>query len=123
VPDGTIEIITGRQQRRRWSVAEKPRIVAGGQESGARVSDAAARHDVYPSLLHGRRRLVRDGRFAPDAALNFVPVRLAAMPDDSPALDASTAAIEIVLPSGGRVLIRRDTPVPMPRTVTRAPGD
>jgi transposase len=127
VPDGTIEIITGRERRRRWSVAEKLGIVAESQESGARVCDVAARHDVYPSLLHGWRRLVREGRLVPDTALSFVPVRLASSPDDVPAaepsLAASTdraAAIEVVLPSGGRVLIRRDTPVPMLRAVIQA---
>lgn len=125
--DGTIEIITGRERRRRWSVAEKLRIVAESQEPGARVCDVAVRHDVYPSLLHGWRRLVREGRLVPDAALNFVPVRLAALPDDSPVSDASpasstdrAAAIEVILPSGGRVLIHRDTPVPMLRAVISA---
>jgi transposase len=48
-----IEIITGRERRRRWSVAEKPRIVAESQEPGARVCDVAARYDVSPSLLYG----------------------------------------------------------------------
>ena len=129
--DGTIEIITGRERRRRWNVAEKLRIVAESQETGARVCDVAARYDVYPSLLHGWRRLVREGRLAPDAAFNFVPVRLAAVPDDSPVLEPSPAAstdrgmaaIEIVLPSGGRVLIRRDTPVAMLRAVIQALRD
>ena len=125
MPDGTIEIITGRERRRRWSVAEKLRIVAESQEPGVRICDVAARYDVYPSLLHGWRRLVRQGRLVPEAALNFVPVRLAASPDDVPAsepspaspLDRETAAIEVVLPSGGRVLIRRDTPVPTLRAM------
>lgn len=128
MPDGTIEIITGRERRRRWGVAEKLRIVAESEEAGARVCDVAARYDVYPSLLHGWRRLVRQGRLVPDAALNFVPVRLAASPDDiqpseaapSSSADRGTAAIEVVLPSGGRVLIHRDTPVPMLRAVIAA---
>jgi transposase len=128
VPDGTIEIITGRERRRRWNVAEKLRIVAESQESGARICDVAARHDVYPSLLHGWRRLVREGRLVRDTTLSFVPVRLAASPDDRPApepaaassTDRETAAIEVVLPSGGRVLIRRDTPIPMLRAVIAA---
>src|SRR5258708_34010222 len=57
-----IEIITGRERRRRWSVAEKLRIVAESQEPGVRVCDVAARHDVSPSLLHGWRHLARQGR-------------------------------------------------------------
>jgi transposase len=131
VPDGTIEIITERECRRRWGVAEKLRIVAESQESGARVCDVAARYDVYPSLLHGWRRLVREGRLGPDTALNFVPVRLAPSPGDvaaaepspSSSTDREAAPIEVVLPSGGRVLIRRDTPASMLRTVITALRD
>jgi transposase len=127
VVGGTIEIITGRERRRRWGIAEKLRIVAESQESGARVCDVAARYDVYPSLLHGWRRLFREGRLRARDALDFVPVRLTSSPDDIPAPPASTdrrpAAIEVVLPSGGRVLIRRDTPVPMLRAVIAALRD
>ena len=54
--DGMIEIITGRERRRRWSIVEKLRIVAESQEPGVRVCDVAARHDVSPSLLHGWRK-------------------------------------------------------------------
>ncbi len=42
---GVVEIITGRERRRRWSVADKLRIIAEAQEVGARVCDVAARHD------------------------------------------------------------------------------
>lgn len=122
--DGTIEIITGRERRRRWGVAEKLRIVAESEESGARVCDVAARYDVYPSLLHGWRRLVREGRLGRRDALDFMPVRLASPTDGVPAptspTDREPAAIEVVLPSGGRVLIRRDTPVAMLRAVIAA---
>ena len=43
-----IEIITGLERRRRWSVVEKLRIVAESQEPGARVCDVAARHEREP---------------------------------------------------------------------------
>jgi len=52
-----IEIITGRERRRRWGIAEKFRIVAESLESGARVCDVAVRYDACPSLLQGWRRL------------------------------------------------------------------
>jgi transposase len=121
-----IEIITGRERRRRWSVAEKPRIVAESQEPGARVCDVAVRHDVSPSLLHGWRYLARQGRLRSGDAIDFVPVRLSSSMSNGPAppqptppasMDHGTAAIEVVLPSGGKVLIRRDTPVAMLRAV------
>jgi transposase len=120
-----IEIITGRERRRRWSVAEKLRIVAESQEPGVRVCDVAARHDVSPSLLHGWRYLARQGRLRSGDAIDFVPVRLASSNSDVPtpqlpppsSADHGAAAIEVVLPSGGKVLIRRDTPVAMLRAV------
>ncbi len=120
-----IEIITGRERRRRWSVVEKLRIVAESQEPGARVCDVAARHDVSPSLLHGWRYLSRQGRLRSGDAIDFVPVRLASslneasapQPTPPAAVDHGAAAIEVVLPSGGKVLIRRDTPVAMLRAV------
>ena len=120
-----IEIITGRERRRRWSVVEKLRLVAESQEPGARVCDVAARHDVSPSLLHGWRYLSRQGRLRSGDVMDFVPVRLAssmsdvATPEPTPpvTVDHGTAAIEVVLPSGGKVLIRRDTPVAMLRAV------
>jgi transposase len=120
-----IEIITGRERRRRWSIAEKLRIVAESQEPGVRVCDVAARHDVSPSLLHGWRHLARQGRLTSGDNIDFMPVRLASSASDVPApqptppasVDHRPAAIEVVLPSGGKVLIHRDTPVAMLRAV------
>ena len=60
--DGTVEIITGKERRRRWSIEEKLRIVSEVEEPGARVTDVAERHEVYPSLLFNWRRQVREGR-------------------------------------------------------------
>jgi transposase len=122
---GMIEIITGRERRRRWSVVEKPRIVAESQESGTRVCDVATRHDVSPSLLHGWRHLARQGLLRSGDAIAFVPVRLAPSMSDDPAprsappasVDRGVAAIEVVLPLGGKILIRRETPVAMLRAV------
>ena len=54
--NGTVEIIGGRERRRRWGLEEKLRIVVETQEPGACIREVAARHDVYPSLLHNWRR-------------------------------------------------------------------
>ena len=75
---GTIEIITGRERRRRWSIEEKLRIVAETEEAGARVTEVAARHGVYPGLLFTWRRQARDGVLAAPAATAFMPVRMLA---------------------------------------------
>jgi transposase len=78
VSSGTIEIITGRERRRRWSIEEKLRIVAETEEAGARVTEVAARHGVYPGLLFTWRRQVRDGVLAAPPTATFMPVRMLA---------------------------------------------
>ncbi|WP_428489846.1 transposase [Rhodopila sp.] len=57
--DGAVEIITGRERRRRWSVEDKLKIVGETLEPGASVNQIAARHDVYPGLLFTWRRQIR----------------------------------------------------------------
>ena len=111
MPDSTIEIIHGREGRRRWSVEEKLRIVAETHEPGATVGAVAARHDIYPSLLRTWRRHVRDGHLAAVQAQHFVPVRLtnpaSLAPGPAPAVNnaLATDTIEIVLPDGSRVRV------------------
>jgi transposase len=122
VSSGAIEIITGRERRRRWSIEEKLRIVAETEEGGARVTEVAARHGVYPGLLFTWRRQVRDGVLAaPPPAATFMPVRMlgmetAANPDPhSPATgEQSTLVtapglrderIDITLPNGCRLRV------------------
>jgi transposase len=111
MPDSTIEIINGREGRRRWSVEEKLRIVAETLEPGATVGAVAARHDIYPSLLRTWRRHVRDGHLSAAQAQHFVPVRLTNPPSLAPATappvnnHAASDTIEIVLPDGSRVRV------------------
>jgi transposase len=111
MPDSTIEIINGREGRRRWGVEEKLRIVAETHEPGATVGAVAARHDVYPSLLRTWRRQVGNGHLAAERALPFVPVRLIGPPSPAsataPAVNNHPASdtIEIVLPDGSRVRV------------------
>ena len=126
--DGSIEIISGKERRRRWSTEEKLRIVAESHEPGASVTAVAARHDVYPSLVFTWRRQVREGRLDAHAAPGFVPVRLlqseplAKLPQpDHAAHDAGHGAgIEIILPDGSRIHIRKATQLPLLRPVIAA---
>jgi transposase len=125
---GTIEIITGRERRRRWGIAEKLTIVSESHEPGACIAAVAARHDICPSLLHGWRRLAREGGLTASGRSGFVPVRLmasweeppAASSSRAPANDPEAAPIEVVLPSGGRVLIRHDARISTLRAVIAA---
>ena len=54
--DGQIEVITSVERRRRWSVAEKERLVAALFEAGASVSALARSVGIRPSQLYGWRR-------------------------------------------------------------------
>lgn len=58
------EVITGVARRRRWSVAEKLRIVEESFQSGETVSVVARRHGVAPNLLFRWRRLASAGVWA-----------------------------------------------------------
>ena len=56
-----IEIITDGGRRRRWSAAEKIRIVEETLDEGASISVVARRTGVAPNLLYRWRRLMLDG--------------------------------------------------------------
>ena len=104
--DGTIEIITGRERRRRWSVEDKLRIVGETHECGVRIGAVAVRHDISASLLHSWRYQVRHGLLCPDGATGFVPVRVGESRRDSAVPSALPAAIEVALADGSRIYIR-----------------
>ena len=126
--DGTIEIITSRERRRRWSVEEKLRVVAESQEPGASVTAVAARHDIYPSLVFHWRRQFREGRLVTKDSPGFVPVRLLgrAKQSEPPALDPAvsdeggTTSIEIALPDGSCIYISHAAQLPLLRGVLAA---
>ena len=135
-----VEIITGRERRRRWSVAEKLRILAECDEPGAQVSAVAARHGAYRSLVFQWRRQARDGLLVAEPVPGFVPVRLeapepaspAAAPSEAPLASPtaparrasppprSPAAIEIELPDGARVRVGEEVGMAALRRVLAA---
>ena len=56
-----IEIITGRERRRRYSAEQKLALVEETMQPGMTVSAVARQHGVSPSLLFGWRRLMSEG--------------------------------------------------------------
>jgi len=56
-----VEVITSIQRRRRWSAAEKVRMVEGTYAPGASVSSMARQHGLNPSQLFSWRRLAAAG--------------------------------------------------------------
>ena len=82
---GRVEVITRAERRRRWSSADKVRLVMATREPGATVALVARQHGVSESLLYAwRARLPPSGMvgspLAP-AAGGFVPITVV---DDRP---------------------------------------
>jgi transposase len=70
-PDGPrsrVEVITSVQRRRRWSAAEKVRLVEEAMQPGMSISLVARRAGIAPSQLFAwRRRMVEGGQAAVEA--------------------------------------------------------
>src|ERR1041385_5289088 len=96
--NGSVEVITSVQRRRRWSRAEKERIVATALEPGAVASEGARAAGIHTSqLFRWRQQLC-----APTtASVNFSPVAI--MPEAAAA--AATSVIEIEFAGSARVRI------------------
>ncbi len=66
--------VTRVVRRRRWSAAEKGRIVAEAVLPGAVIADVARRHDLMPQHLSNWIRAAKDGHFPLPGESMFVPV-------------------------------------------------
>ena len=128
--EGVVEIITGRERRRRLSQQDKVRIVAETNEPGSMIRAVAARHGVCESLLFTWRRQAREGLLgpAPERPV-FVPVQAFASvstavapldkrPRPAPALRSAgaTSLIEIELGNGRQVRLGSDVNLAALRT-------
>jgi transposase len=90
-----VEVITSVQRRRRWSRAEKERIVAAAIEPGAVASEVARSAGIHASqLFRWRQQLCT---VAPSAAV-FAPVAIAPVPGAPP-----PGTIEIEFAAGARM--------------------
>jgi transposase len=98
-----VEVITSVQRRRRWSSAEKERIVAAALEPGAVASEVARAAGIHTSqLFRWRQQLCGPAQ----PALTFTPVAVAAAePEARPALPSPVTAsvIEIEFATGARM--------------------
>src|SRR5215467_14690961 len=108
------ETVTSIRQRRRWSRAEKERIVAAAMEPGAVASAVAREAGIKASqLFRWRRQLHGAARFASltlevptDAALTKLPL--------------SPGVIEVVFKTGARLRIRGPVDGPIVAAVIQA---
>ena len=93
-----VEVITSVERRRRWSSAEKGRLVAATLEPGASVSAVARDAGIHPGQLYGWRRQLRARR-----QIDFAPIQVTAEP--APAPSAGIGAIEIEFAAQARMRI------------------
>jgi transposase len=99
-----VEVITSVERRRRWSRAEKERIVAAAMEPGAVASVVAREAGIHASQLYRwRQELCGPARTTP----GFAAVTIAPEPSvaASPVNATSHGMIEIELASGARLRI------------------
>jgi transposase len=130
--DGVLEIITGRERRRRWSAAEKCRIVGESMERGAVMRAVAARNGICESLLYAWRRQMREGTLREIETPAFLPVRVLETPTNpmlatneserasSTRSQTRSDLIEIELGDGQRVRVGRDVNLAALRRVLTA---
>jgi transposase len=108
-----IEVITSVQRRRRWSRAEKERIVAASIEPGAVASEVARAAGIHTSqLFRWRQELCRSSPGAPETAPTFSAVTVAPALSEpaapvTPAFPAPSASsvVEVESASGTRMRI------------------
>jgi transposase-like protein len=102
----TVTVLPGPERRRRWTTAEKLRIVEESETAEIPIVEVARRHGIHPNQLHGWRRQARLGLSTQECRL--VPIAVA--PAESKVCERLKAAvgdappiIELVL-RNGRVL-------------------
>ena len=116
-----MEIITGVERRRRWTLEEKLRIVAATEQPGAGIAETARRYEISRGLLWNWRSQVRRGVLRLEPAPVFLPVRTIREPTNSnstkhveaslgngPDPAVSDGKIEITLPDGTSVKVGHD---------------
>ena len=109
-------VLSGPERRRRWTPAEKARLVEESLVAGASVAEVARGHDVHPNLLHAWRRQARTGTLVRGrdpgmvSAAGFSPVVVASDVPRAARSDvgADGAVIEVVLRNGRLLRVPED---------------
>ena len=97
-------LMTGAERRRRWSDAERLRILEASFAPGAVVADVGRQFEVATSLIYKWRR------DAMAAQAPFVPAVVVAQAGGGEPALGSEASIMVQLPGGTRVMIGAKTP-------------
>jgi transposase len=113
-----VEVITGRERRRRWSEEEKRAIVAESLAPGASVSEVARRADVCAGQIYRWRqefRTVADGF----AQVLIAPPEMTAAQGADGAIGGEPA-IEVEFAGKVRVRIPGSIPADLAEAVVKA---
>lgn len=103
----TVTVLSGPERRRRWTSAEKARIVEASLAPGASVAEVARRHDVHPNLLHLWRRQARNLALVrtDDAAADEVQFAAVTVTPEERGSVVPSSVIEIEFTDGTRLRI------------------
>jgi transposase len=101
----TVTVLSGPERRRRWTTAEKLRIVEESLGSGMSVVEFARQRDLHPNLVHTWRWQARKGMLSQilNGEARFAPVAVVPAADAMRPIASDAAVIEVVL-RNGRVL-------------------
>lgn len=127
-----VEILTGSERRRKYTLAGKVQIVEEAFHLGVILKDMARRLGVRESLLYSWRRLMR--AVSPAGGLpTFVPVMVTPEPDvvEPSALPSATSppasptavvesVLEVMLPDGARMRLEGAVDPTLAMAVLRA---
>ena len=99
----TVDVVTSVERRRRWTRAEKERIVAASLERGAIASEVARAAGIHASQLFRWRQQLCTRAQVP---ATFNPIAVTPEPEATMPVPAERAGtIEIELAGGGRMRI------------------
>ena len=115
-----VEVITGRERRRRWTEEQKRAIVAESLAPGAVVNAVARRSAICPGQIYRWRKELRAAATDGFARVLIAPTEGMAPPAaDRPAY-CSEPAIEVEFGGVARLRIPPSTPPALAAAVVRA---
>jgi transposase len=107
-----VEVLSGPERRRRWSLEQKRSIVGEAFAPGTSVCEVARQRNVVPGQIYRWRRELRD------MATGFTEVVVATEPSSKGAVGA--AAVEIEFGGDIRVRMAASVPAELARAVIKA---